>query len=102
MQLLSYRKYPVIDGQTLVEFVGHERLFRRSDGSFLLYMSSDGKPETEERIAWLAVRDAISWLNEDSDQFGSFWDSAEVIPRDCKASRGPRSSVERGITKHRD
>jgi hypothetical protein len=99
MQLLACRKYPVIDGQTLVEFNGHERLFRGPDGSFLLFMSSDGKPEAEERIAWLSVRDAITWLNENSDQFGSFWDCAEVIPSDCQASRSSRSSRERRFHK---
>jgi hypothetical protein len=79
MQLVACREYPVIDCQTLAEFIGSERLFRAADGSFLLYMSSDGKPEAEERIAWLSVRDAISWLNEAPDQYGSFWEFAEVI-----------------------
>jgi hypothetical protein len=78
MYLLAFREYPVIDCQTLAEFVGHERLFRGADGSFLLYMSSDGKPEAEERIAWLSARDAISWLNEAPDQFGFFWGCSEV------------------------
>jgi hypothetical protein len=55
-----------------------ERLFRGTDGSFLLYMS-DEKPHAEERIAWLSVRDAISWLNEALDRFGSFWDFAKVV-----------------------
>jgi hypothetical protein len=35
MQLLAFREYPAIDAQTLVEFTGHERLFRGPDGSFL-------------------------------------------------------------------
>jgi hypothetical protein len=80
MHLLASREHPVIDCQTLTEFIGHERLFRGTDGSFLLYMSSDGKPEAEERIAWLSVRDAISWLNEAPDQFGFFWGCSEVAP----------------------
>ena len=80
MHLLASREYPVIDCQTLAEFVGHERLFRGADGSFLLYLSSDGKPEAEERIAWLSVRDAISWLNEAPDEFGSFWECAIDAP----------------------
>jgi len=40
---------------------------------------SDEKPHTEERIAWLSVRDAISWLNEAPDRHGSFWDFAKVV-----------------------
>ena len=76
MQLLSSRNYPVIDCQTLAEFVGHERLFRAPHGAFLLHMSSDGKLDGEERVIWLTVRDAISWLNDAPDEFGSFWEYA--------------------------
>jgi hypothetical protein len=76
MQLLASRDYPVIDYQTMDEFIGHERLFRVTDGEFLLYMSSKGKLEAEERIIWLTAHDAISWLNEAPDEFGSFWESA--------------------------
>jgi len=54
------------------EFIGHERLFRAADGAFLLHMSSGGKLEAEERIIWLTVRDAISWLNDAPDHFGFF------------------------------
>jgi hypothetical protein len=79
MQLLASREYPVIDYQTLIEFVGHERLFRSSDGVFLLHMSSEGTLQAEQRISWLTVRDAISWLNETPDEFGSFWDSADMV-----------------------
>jgi hypothetical protein len=80
MQLLAFRKYPAIDAQTLVEFTGHERLFRGVDGSFLLHMSSEGQPVVEERIVRLSVRDAIAWLNEEPDQYGSFWEIAQVVP----------------------
>jgi hypothetical protein len=76
MHMLASREYPVIDCQTMVEFVGHERLFRSPEGKFLLHMSSKGESQAEERISWLTVRDAISWLNEAPDEFGSFWDSA--------------------------
>jgi hypothetical protein len=77
VQLLACREYPVIDYQTLVEFIGHERLFRGADGSFLLHMSSERK-ETEDRIICLAARDAISWLNETPDEFGSLWEFGEL------------------------
>jgi hypothetical protein len=81
MQLLASRDHPVINYQTMAEFIGHERLFRVSDGAFfLLHMSTEGKLDGEERIIWLTVRDAISWLNEAPDQFGSFWESAIVAP----------------------
>jgi hypothetical protein len=80
MQLLASRDYPVIDCQTMDESIGHERLFRASEGIFLLHMSSDGKPDAEERISWLTARDAISWLNEAPDEFGSFWEFALAVP----------------------
>jgi hypothetical protein len=84
MQLLTSRDYPVIDYQTMAEFIGHERLFRASDGSFLLHMSSEGKLEAEERIIWLTVRDAISWLNDAADEFVSFWECAVDAPVEQK------------------
>jgi hypothetical protein len=80
MQLVAYREYPGIDVDTLAEFTGHERLFRGADGTFLLHMSSEGQPVTEERVIWLPVRAAISWLNEDPDQYGSLWAFAEAVP----------------------
>ena len=33
----------------------------------------------EERVIWLSARDAISWLNEEPDRFGSFSEIA-VVP----------------------
>jgi hypothetical protein len=66
----------VIDYQTMGEFIGYERLFRTTDGAFLLHMSSEGKLEAEERIIWLTVRDAIVWLNAAPDKSGSFWKCA--------------------------
>jgi hypothetical protein len=52
------RDYAVIDYQTMGEFIGYERLFRATDGAFLLHMSSEGELEPEERIIWLTV---VSW-----------------------------------------
>jgi hypothetical protein len=80
MQLLAFREYPAIDAQTLVEFTGNERLFRGADGSFLLHMSSAGQWVAEERIVWLSTRDAISWLNEEPDHYGSLWEIAQAVP----------------------
>jgi hypothetical protein len=93
MQLLVSRDYAVIDYQTMGEFIGYERLFRATDGAFLLHMSSDGKLEAEERIIWLTARDAISWLNEAPDEFGSFWDCAVSAPVEHKQIQhiGPTS-----------
>lgn len=101
MQLLSSRDYPVIDSQTLAEFVGHDRLFRAPDGTFLLHMSTDGRPDPEERIVWLTVRDAISWLNESPDQFGSLWEDAVAAPiarqplQCSKSGRSPKGDLQR-------
>jgi hypothetical protein len=35
MQLPASSDYPVIDHQTMGEFIGHERLFRATNGGFL-------------------------------------------------------------------
>jgi hypothetical protein len=78
----------------MAEFIGHERLFRTSDGAFLLYMSTKGEVKAEERIIMLTVSDAISWLNEAPDQFGSLWEFAEVTPS-CSARRLHRSQRPR-------
>ena len=84
MQLLASREYPVIDYQTMAEFIGHERLFRMPNGELLLHMSSGEKPEADERIIWLSLRDTISWLNEPPELYGSFWD----VEEDASAQRG--------------
>jgi hypothetical protein len=47
-------------------------------------MSSEGELEPEERIIWLTVCDAISWLNEAPDEFGSFWECAMDSPHEQK------------------
>jgi hypothetical protein len=46
----------------------------------MLHMSSDGALGAEERVIWLTFRDAILWLNEAPNQFGCFWENAEVVP----------------------
>ena len=80
MHLLASREYPVIDYQTMAEFIGHERLFRAANGdAFLLHMSSDWKLAAEERIIWLTARDAISWLNEAPEEYGSLWEFAKKV-----------------------
>jgi hypothetical protein len=79
MHLLASREYPVIDYQTLAEFTGRERLFRAVNGAFLLYLSSDWKLAAEVRIIWLSAREAISWLNETPEEFGSFWEFAQEV-----------------------
>ena len=95
MQLLASRDYPLIDYQTMGEFLGHERLFRATNGAFLLHMSSEGKLDgAEERIIWLTVRDAISWLNDAPDEFGSFWENAvnaTVVAETNQKHMGPTS-----------
>jgi hypothetical protein len=87
MQLLASRGHAVIDYQTMDEFIGYERLFRATDGVFLLHMSSDRKLEAQERIIRLTVRDAISWLNDAPDEFGSFWEYAVDVTAGQKQIR---------------
>ena len=78
MHFLVSREYPVVDYQTMAEFIGHERLFRTASGVFWLHMSSDEKSGGEERIIRLTARDTITWLNDGPEKFGSFWELAKV------------------------
>jgi len=77
MQLMVSRSYPVIDAQTLGEYATRDALFRAADGSYFLYMASEGHIEGEERILFLDCRDALLWLNETLDALGSYWHFAE-------------------------
>jgi hypothetical protein len=81
MQLVVSRSYPVIDAQTLTEYVTRDALFRVADGSFFLYMASTGRFEGKERILFLDCRDALIWLNEPPEALGSFWHFAECEKR---------------------
>jgi hypothetical protein len=78
LKLLVSREHPVVDIQTMAEHIGCERLFRAADGAFVLHMSSEGMLSAEERIIRLTARDALSWLNHEPDQFGSYWELAEI------------------------
>jgi len=92
------RSYPVIDAQTLAEYVARDALFQTADGSYFLYMESKGQVEGEERILCLDCRDALLWLNEPPDALGTYWHLAEsdnqryrpqnVVSFTSKANRG--------------
>jgi hypothetical protein len=81
MQLMVSRSYPVIDAQTLAEYVARDALFRTADGSYLLYMASGRQVGPEERILFLDCRDALLWLNETPDARGSYWHFGESARR---------------------
>ena len=72
MQLMVSRSYPVIDAQTLTEYVTCEALFRVADGAYFLYMASKGRVEGKERILFFDCRDALLWLNETPGALGSY------------------------------
>ena len=74
MQLVSSRAIPFIDSQSLASRQGREALFRANDGRFVLYLADDSHSSTaEERVVFLDLREALIWLNEPAEQFGSFW-----------------------------
>jgi hypothetical protein len=77
MQLLLSHSYPAVDAQTLTEYLAHDTLLRTDDGSFVLYMASNGQVEGDERILFLGCRDALVWLNEAPDALRSYWNFAE-------------------------
>ena len=77
MQLMVSRRYPAIHVDTLTECLAREALFRADDGSFLLYMTSEGRRDCEERLLVLDCRDALIWLNEPTYVPGSYWHSIQ-------------------------
>ena len=74
LKLVSSREIPFIDGQSLAPGMGREALFRTGGDRFVLYLAH-GKPSSvgEERVVFLELREALIWLNEPSEQHGSFW-----------------------------
>ena len=77
MRLVVSRNYPAINAETLTEFSAREALFRADDGSFILYMTSEGPCDLEERLLVLDCRDALIWLNEPTYDPGSYWHSIQ-------------------------
>ena len=74
MQLISSRTIPFLDSRSLASGQGREVLFRAKGNRFVLYLA-DGDPSSagEERVVFLDLREALLWLNEPSEQRGSFW-----------------------------
>jgi hypothetical protein len=73
MQLIASRTIPFIDAQSLEAGQAREALFRNKSG-FVLYLSDgDVSPAAEERVISLELREALIWLNEASQDRGSFW-----------------------------
>jgi hypothetical protein len=77
MKLVLSRCHPVTDAQTPTGYLAREALFRTDDGSFLLYMASEGQAERQERILFLDCRDALVWLNATPNAGGTSWHFAE-------------------------
>jgi hypothetical protein len=71
--MICSRIIPFLDAESLVPGQAREALFR-DDNGFILYLS-DGAPSSaaEERIIHLQMREALIWLNERSQEGGSFW-----------------------------
>jgi hypothetical protein len=74
MHLVVSRMCPFIDSRSLEMRNGREALFRRNDGSFILYLSDSDKLPGEERIVRLDARSALLWANEAPEDRGSFWE----------------------------
>jgi hypothetical protein len=74
MQLISSRAIAFLDSQSLAPRQAREALFRTNSDRFVLYLT-DGAPSStnEERLVFLELREALIWLNEPSEQRGSFW-----------------------------
>ena len=59
----------------LEERNAREALLRDRDGEFMLYLSDgDGSHSAAERLIRLDFRDALIWLNENTETPGLFWE----------------------------
>ena len=73
MRLISARTIPFLDSHSLAPRQGREALFRTDGDRFVLYLSDGKSSVAEERVVFLDLREALIWLNEPSEQHGSFW-----------------------------
>ena len=73
MQLISSRRVPFLDSQSLELGRAKEALFCDEGRGFILYLSSGQPLKAEERIVFLDLREALIWLNEPSEDWDSFW-----------------------------
>jgi hypothetical protein len=74
MRMISLRIIPFLDADSLASGLAREALFLDGNNCFVLYLS-DGVPSSnmKERIIRLEMREALIWLNETSQDEGSFW-----------------------------
>jgi hypothetical protein len=73
LQIVCSRTIPSIDEVSLALSVAKEALFR-DDHGFILYLTKDVSiAPGDERILRLEAREALIWLNEESEDQGSFW-----------------------------
>jgi hypothetical protein len=74
MKLICSRTIPAIDEDTLLPCEAKEALFRDRQG-FLLYLTKEASSAPiEEKLLRLGVREALVWLNEETQEQGSFWE----------------------------
>lgn len=77
MQMVASRTYLFIDSDTLETVQACEALLRDEDGSFVLYMvdwDENVALNRNERLVHLDCRQAIVWINEAPENYGSFWE----------------------------
>ena len=73
MQAIVVRNIPFIDSESLTSRDAREALFRDEFG-FLLYLSdATNSNPTQERLIRLDAREALLWVNEGPQDYGSFW-----------------------------
>jgi hypothetical protein len=73
MKLLISRTYPFIDSQSLGEQQARDALFRMTDGTFLLHLSSSNGPLDVDRLIRIDCRAALIWINASPEDFGAEW-----------------------------
>ena len=85
MQMISSRKIPFLDDQTLAPGHARQALFRDERCGFILYLSDDLAP-SEDRIIRLGAREALIWLNQMSPDDDLLFDQdlRTLPPQTCE------------------
>jgi hypothetical protein len=75
MRLIARRRYSFVDAETLIERQALDTLFRFGEQSFLLHITP-GEGD-DDQLVWLDSREALLWINQTTDEFGTNFRPAE-------------------------
>jgi hypothetical protein len=72
--MICSRIVSFIDAESLLPGQAREALFRDDVNGLILYLSGGTPSAAQDRVVRLGMREALIWLNETSQDEGSFWE----------------------------